>query len=339
MLPAQSEVREILAIQVSRIGDTLLSTPTLRAIADFYPAARLTVLGHPRRVEILRHLAFIHHVGGISKNVAWLKGLLEIKRYDLAFVFGRDKALVRYAQRVAHRVVALRQGHPGIDAQLLFAAEEPGFQSRHAVLMQFAMIEQLGIPLGERRLAYCVAPEETEWAKTELQRRGLDKEFPLIGLQIASFPTKGYRDWPVENFAELAARVVQAYPESHFLIFGGDLEKDRTLHLAKQLGSHATHLAGGLSLRQTAALMNTLDYYIGVDTGPTHIMGALQRPMMTFYHPYSPSPNLCPLDHPALTVIDHPLAGKVGPEASMSDVSVDSVWALLKPQLDKLDTR
>lgn len=335
-LPDRENVREILIIQVSRIGDTLLATPTIRAIAAYYPSARLTVLGHPKRVDILRNIPFVHRTGGISKNTALLKGWLPFKSYDLAFVFGYDQALVRYALRVSKAVVAMEQQSAELNGKLLHATKPPLPMSRHAVLMQYALVEDLGVPMTTPCLAYQVAEDEARWARSELDKRSLQARFPLIGLQIASFPTKGYRDWPVENFLELSRRVISAFPTAHFLIFGGELEQERTLSLASQLGYKATHLAGVLTLRQTAALMNCLDYYVGVDTGPTHIMGALHRPMMAFYHPSSPSKFLLPLDHPSLTAIDHPLAGQVGPEASMKELTIDSVWAQLRPQLEKL---
>jgi hypothetical protein len=37
-----------------------------------------------------------------------------------------------------------------------------------------------------------------------------------------------------------------------------------------------------------------------------------------------------------LSVIDHPLAGQVGPEASMAGISVETVWQVLAPELAKL---
>src|SRR5262249_4143365 len=146
------------------------------------------------------------------------------------------------------------------------------------------------------------------WARETLQHANR----PLIGLQVASFPTKAYRDWPIEHFEALCERILEQWPEAHFLIFGGTLEKDRTDALAKRLGRHATLFAGTLTLRQSASLMNLVDLYIGVDTGPTHIMGALHRPMIALYHCYSPSRVLGPLDHPCCYIIDHPRIGQEG---------------------------
>jgi len=50
-VPSSPEPRSILFINVSRIGDTLLATPALRALARAWPGARLlavTGLGHGR---------------------------------------------------------------------------------------------------------------------------------------------------------------------------------------------------------------------------------------------------------------------------------------------------
>jgi heptosyltransferase-3 len=51
--------------------------------------------------------------------------------------------------------------------------------------------------------------------------------------------------------------------------------------------------------------MNQLDLYIGVDTGPTHIAGALKVPMVAIYHCYHPGALLKPLNRENLEVIEH----------------------------------
>ena len=332
MLPRDSDIapERVLAINVSRIGDTLLCTPALRAIAAAWPACRITFLGHPKRVEVIRNLPFLARVGAISKQRApWLGRFSRLfgKPYDLAFVYGHDRPLIEYALRVARRVVAFRQKDENINRRLYRCVEHPAFQTTHAVKIQLLLPAAMGVEAAGLALAYRVTEEERTWAAAELKKQLPAGAGPVIGLQVASFPTKAYRDWPIEHFMALCDRVLAAYPAAHFLIFGGKEERGRTERLKTRLGSRASLYAGRLSLRQTAALMNTLDLYVGVDTGPTHLMGALHRPMVALYHGYSPSRVLAPLEHPCAYLVDHPRADQgATPETTMAEISVDAVW-------------
>jgi heptosyltransferase III len=328
--------RAILAIVVSRIGDTLLATPALRAIAGAWPDAKLTCLAHPKRAEVLRSLPFLHRVGGITKTRAPLLGRFSRQRYDFAFVYGNDRPLVEYALRVARRTIAFDQADADVNRRLFKAVEVPPHQRLHAVRYRLALLAPLGIAPQGLALSYSVTASENRWARHRLRAQLAARLQPLVGLQVASFPTKAYRDWPIEHFIELSRRVRSRHPGAHFLIFGGTRERDRTQHLHQQLRGCSTHYAGRLSLRQTAALMNQLDLYIGVDTGPTHIMGALHRPMVALYHGYSPSSLLAPLEHPCVYPVDHPLAGPdCSPDESMAAISVDQVWARVAEALER----
>lgn len=331
--PGLPEPKDILFINVSRIGDTLLVTPAVRAVAAFWPSARVHLLAHPKREAVLRNLPFVYRTGAIEKGRARLMGRLPGRRYDIAFVCNTDAPLVEYALRASERVVAFRQPDESLNQRLHRVVEHPALQSMHAVDIQLLLPAAIGVPPAGKALAYVVTADEAQWARTYLQRHVPPAAHPLIGLQVASFPTKAYRDWPHTNFSELCMRLQKAWPDIHFLIFGGDLEKERTQALAQDLGDAATLCAGKLSLRETAALMNRIDLYVGVDTGPTHLMGALHRPMVAMYHGYSPSRVLAPLEHPCLSVVDHPQADRCTPEASMAEISVDTVWNAVRQRL------
>lgn len=327
-------MQRILVIHVSRIGDTLLATPALDALARAHPQAEITILAHPKRAEILRHLPFLARVGVIDKRTAPWRGRLAGRRYDLGIVYGFDQPLVRYALRVCRRVVAFRQGDADIDRRLRPAVAPPAFQSEHSVDQLLRLPGALGIAPTRRRLHYRVTPAEAGDARARLAASPVAACRPLIGLQVASFPTKAYRDWPVEHFAALCQHILERWPDSGFVIFGGSEEKQRTQWLATQLGSRALLLAGRLTLRQTAANMSLLDLYVGVDTGPTHLMSSFDIPLVGLYHGFSRSALIGPLDHPCVYVVDHPRAGPDCPtEAPMSEISVDTVFARVEQAL------
>lgn len=325
-----------LVINVSRIGDTLFSTPAMRALATAYPGCRITALGHPRRAEVFLGLSFLHRVGTITKRTAPWRGRLDGTRYTYALVYGFDEPLVAYALRVADRVVAFRQSSAEINARLYRCVEPPVIKSEHSVLQHLRLPAALGIPPAGFRLAYQVAADEAREARQRLTNDVPTNASPLVGLQIASFPTKSYRDWPPEHFVDLAERIVSEWPRAHFLLFGGTAERERVRWLADRLSHRATVYAGRLTLRETAALMSLTDMYVGVDTGPTHIMSTFDIPMVGLYHCLSSSALMGPLDHPCSYPADHPCpVEQCSVETDMRELSVDMVFAKIMRALNE----
>ena len=319
-------VRSILVINVARIGDTLLTTPALRALAARWPEAAITFLGHPKRVEVMRHLPFLAASGPISKHRARWRGWLSARRWDLALVYGFDRALVSYALRVARDVVAFRQHSARLDSRLMRCVEPPAPLSDHAVPMLLSLTRALGIHDAGLNLSYTVTSRERDAARSLLARMGLGAARPLVGLQVRAFPTKAWRDWPIEHFAALCRRIGERWRGAHFLLFGGSDDRARTDQLVRLLPERATSLAGLLDLRQSAALMNELHLFIGLDSGPTHIAGALGVPLIGLYHCLIPSRVIKPLGRTGVHVVDHPARQGCDASTPMGEISVDAVW-------------
>jgi heptosyltransferase-3 len=249
-------------------------------------------------------------------------------------VYGFDEALVAYALRVADRVVAFRQQDESLNGRLYRCVDEPPAGSEHAVRHRLRLTAALGIPDAGQRLAYRVTPDEAAAARARLAADARPEAAPLIGLNVATFPTKVFRRWPVEHFCELSERIVEEWPRAHFLIFGGDEEPQGVRRLKERIGDRATLYAGRLSLRETAALMSLTDLYVGLDTGLTHVMSAFDIPLVALYHCRIPSRQIAPLGHPCLYALDHPRPGADCAESTpMSEITVDAVLARVRRAL------
>lgn len=322
--------RTILVINVTRIGDTLAATPAIHALHERWPEAEIIVLGSPKRISVLENLSFISRVGTITKKTAPFLGWLSGKKIDLAIVNNFDTALVSYALRVARHVVAYRQEVPAINRRLYCCVEPVRPNNCHLTDMMARLVEALDIPCSNRRLLYRATQHELSFASQILKELNLEGRHPLVGLQIASFATKSYRDWPTENFAELCKRIVAACPDARFVVFGGPEEAVCADGLVKYLTDNQVPIhsfAGKLSLRQTAALMSQLDIYVGVDTGPTHIMSTFDRPIIGLYHSRHPSSAYGPRNHPYSFPIDHPCRDDSNGEPQpMAIISVETVF-------------
>ena len=324
-----------LLINVARIGDTLFATPVMRAITSAYPGCLIAALGHPKRVEVLQALPILHAVGAITKYSAPWRGRLGGPRYDYALVYGFDEHLVAYALRVADKVVAFRQKSAALNRRLHRVVEEPPPRTKHAVPFRLTLTDALGIPPAGARLAYRVTPEEDARARARLAVDVPAGSTPLVGMHVATFPSKTFRRWPVECFAELAERSLARWAGAHFLIYGGDEEPERTDWLKARLGARATSYAARLSLRETGAIMQRTDLYIGLDTGPTYVMSSFDIPLVALYHCAIPSRYVAPLDHPCARIIDHPRLdrGDCSEDTPMAEIGVDTVFAAVESLL------
>jgi heptosyltransferase III len=316
----------VLAVIVARIGDTMLATPALRALRR--AAGRLTVLAHPKRREVLQHLDFIDELGSITKDSAWLRRWFRRRRYDLAICYGSDPQLLDFCVRVAARTVAFDHAElRGTGGQTVVRVPVPEISSMHAVRERLLLAEAAGVHADDLSLAYSVTPQERLEAVAWIARNTAGGAGPLIGLQPLSFATKAHRDWPADRFVALAARIAEAHPRSHIFILGDAGARPLAPAFEAALPGRCTVAAGQLALRQSAALMQQLDLYVGVDTGPTHIAGALRVPMVALYHAAYAGRYLQPLDHPRCVVIEHPLTLSAGrDDAGMDAITLDEVW-------------
>lgn len=310
----------LLVVVVARIGDTLLVTPMLRALKEACPRGRLSVLAHPKRLAVLEHLPFIDHLGGITPRTARLRGWFTRPRHDLAFVFGRDRPLLEYALRVSDHAIAF--AHPGMegDPRRLRGVPAPA-ASIHAVRERLLLAEAAGVRARSLRLAYVVTDAERRSAREWLSARVASGHRPVLGLQMISFPTKAHRNWPVTSFADLAGRIAERYPGAAFVVLGDCDSRAAAEVLSRSLPGKVHVAAGELDLRRSAALIGELDLYIGVDTGPTHIAGALDVPMIGIYHHLYPGHNLAPLDRARCRILEQPHAGNLGVDTVLAEAA------------------
>lgn len=339
MTESVSQPNRILAIHVARIGDTLLTTAALRHLSNIYPNAQIDFFGHMKRIEVLEHLPYLRHVGGISKKSACFKGwcakLMGREPYDLAFVWGHDAELVAYARRVSERVVISRQLDETVnqmadqvvefpnDTNLLSEADDkPLAQWILDVVEQGTQTKAISLYTD-----YVVTPTESQAAKKLLEQFTASADCQLIGLVIESHSTGAHRDWPIENFVSLAQQLQAEQPSRYFVLIGGKLPDAKVQALQAVLRDHLINLSGKLSLRESAAVINVLDLYVAVDTGPSHIAAALGTPSVVMFHCMrSGEYLLAPIYPERLTIVNHPTARQACDfETPMSAIAVEIV--------------
>ena len=327
---------KILLIHVSgRVGDSLLATPAFETLRKHLKNSKIDLLAHRNRLNLFENTPNIKVLGSISDKRAWYKGWLSIKKYDYVIVFnyGNDQTnIVRFALRVGKKVIASSTKSQKLNAQLFQCIPR---KENHHVLNYIEYLAPLNIKKLLPRIKFYPNDKEKEFALLLLKQHKILRNAYIVGFQLVSFPSRSYKDWPIDHFVSLANRILAHQKNAFFIIFGGPDDSEKVAQFTQKL-SKENHLdLSGLPLRKTAAVMAMIDLYVGVDTGPSHMMSAFDVPMLTMYHGKFPSKHYAPMGHPYSVAMDHPKKDKCSENDSMADISVDNVFSKLVKFLKK----
>jgi len=130
-----------------------------------------------------------------------------------------------------------------------------------------------------RRLGYA-GPTPPLYVSLRQPREALPEARPRIAICPGGKPQHRWRHkrWP--GFAELAAALLDRFPEGHVFCLGGPEDPlDLPAH------PHVLDLRGRLTLRETGWVLRECDLAIGNDCGPMHLADAVLTPALTLFGP------------------------------------------------------
>lgn len=288
MSAARDAAAAVLAIRPRTLGDVVLLTPALRALAKGHPGAPLEVITEARYAPLLAAQPEVARVWPMARTTSGTLGLiarLRARRVALAVdFFGNPRtALVTRAcgaprtagydlarRRSAYRLRVPRELRPGPDRREFAAAT-------HVRLALAAGGVDDGL---EPRLAL---PEGAGSAARELlERAGVAVPARAIGLVAAG--TWRAKTWPLSHAARLAAGLAGAGHEVLAILGPGEAHVGATLRRF----APATRLLPDCGIVELAAVIRRLRAVVGTDSGPRHLAAAFGVPTFAWFGPTHP---------------------------------------------------
>jgi ADP-heptose:LPS heptosyltransferase len=173
------------------------------------------------------------------------------------------------------------------------------FPEGHEARRNLALLEFIGIPAGPCRPEFPLLPADQAAAEQALAGAAP----PYIGIHTSA--RDATRRWPLERFAQAAARLQQVYGGTVILI--GEEQERAALEAAIQpTGAPFLDLAGRTSLPVTGALIHRMAVFLTNDTGPAHIAYALGAPTVAIFGGGDPARNGPAVPGP-FQVLAHPV--------------------------------
>ncbi len=289
--------RKILIVRLSAIGDVIHALPALRRLREAFPSSEIGwivedsaaafVEGHPD-LDRLHTIPKRRWRGAFLRR--WFSEIRpffrEIRRigYDVAIDF---QGLTKSGAAAWLSAAAVRIGfgdRQGAELNKLFtnrkATPPPG--AVHIVERNLALLRPLGVEGRPEAPRIFLPAEDREAARGILEGAKADGSKGRAALNVgAGWPTKR---WPARNWAELARLLESALGIRSLLLWGNEEERACAEDAARIAAAPGMlEIAPPTTLRQSAALIEAMDLYVGGDTGLTHAAAALGTPTVGLY--------------------------------------------------------
>lgn len=299
--------KKILFIRLSSLGDLILTLPTLKAIKERYPSARVTWLvqealkdvltGNPYLDEIIpidlisvtdKYATTRTWVQGASRflrNLAKARQAFRSRRFDVVLEFqGLFKSGIfallnpgarRYGFRNARELSHLFLSHP------IFVRDK----SRHAVDNYLQFAGYFGCRTDEVAFPIYIPPPDDRYIEQVLYEQGIKPDDLIVFVSATARWQSKF--WEAGAFAHLCDELVRRYRAK--VIFSGlPTEAGYLEGIKGMMREKALVLAGKTNIKQFFALLRRSRLYVGVDSGSMHAAVAMGIPVVALFGPSNP---------------------------------------------------
>lgn len=282
--------QRICIIKPSALGDVVQSLPLLPVLRERFPGSRVSWVINRELAELLEGHPDLDEIISFDRRGSWqewgqfLRGLRRAK-FDLVFdLQGLLRTGIMTLATAAPVRVGLETGREGANLACSHVIPDSG-KLVPAQLRYWRVAEALGLGELKVRAQVAVSAADQEWVRRQLS--------PLVGPILAIHPGARWKtkQWPVEKFAEVAARARRELACS-LVIVGSKSEAAATERLCGLVGGRSSHsvlnLAGRTTLKQLAEVLSRADLLLSNDSGPMHLAASLGTPVVSVFTCTSP---------------------------------------------------
>lgn len=274
---APEQIERILIIRLAPLGETVLTTPVIRALRQHFRDAYITYMVAPTREDLVSANPHLNEVLTYQASVPKLIYQIARRKFQMAIVLQPTFRLVlhTFLARIPFRIGF----ETNAGSKKLLNLAVPNNTAQHETQRYLDVIRALDIEVTDDEPEVFVDSASTAWANNFLEDQKLNDNNPIIGLNPGAATT--YRRWHASNFAVLGDRLHETYG-AHIVITTGPREGELAHQVATQMSRPAV-IVNQATPMQLAALLQRCNLYISNDTGPMHLSTAVKTPTIAVF--------------------------------------------------------
>jgi ADP-heptose:LPS heptosyltransferase len=280
--------RRVLMVVAGLLGDSVMSIPTIMAARQIWRDAEIVVLGKKHNFELLAACPFISDFYVYQPDpfslkhkseTATLQKWLNEANFDAAFILLGDQ----FAHLLAKARIPLRVGVKGdLQEPCLTHTYEIGSPRTWGANERLNSLRALGCAVDNIAPQLWVQEAARQSAKQKLIECGLETaaEYAVVH----PFGSTRRQWWSLDKTVELAHHLRSDYNLKTVLIGGRETIEAVTETVKENL----VDTTGKLSLPELLAVIEGAKFVVTTDSGPFHIAGALQKPIIGLFRSRRP---------------------------------------------------
>ena len=315
-------IQRILILRMGPLGETLLTTPVIRALRGRFPEAYIAYMVAPGREDLVSENPNLNEVITYSVLIPKLIYKMAKRSFQMVVILQPTFRLVLhiFLARIPFRIGFETNSGKG---RLLHVAV-PNNINQHETARYLDVVRGIGIEPDSSEPEMFVDAGAQGWADDFLAGAGISADRPLIGLNPGSGSES--RRWSKSGFAQVGDRLHQKY-DAQIFITAGDAEGTLP-HEVADLMSCSPIILTGITPMQLGAMLQKCHLYISNDTGPMHMSTAVKTPTIALFGASNPR-QWGPHWHP------HTIIAR----ESMEKISVEDVLGAADLSISRLDLK
>ena len=280
----QQRLQNILVARTDRIGDVILTFPTVEALKSNFPNVHVTMLVSNYTSVLVEGIASTLLYNRDEKPRPFFEMVREIRNahFNVVLVaFPQFRiALLLWLAGIPIRIGTGYRWYSFLFTKRIY--EHRKTAEKHEAEYNLSLLKGLGFTVSSKPEAKIIlSQQEKKKASDVRQLLGISDTDRLVLLHPGSGSSA--RDWKPKRFAQLAAELTKL--DYQVVITGGKTEEELVHRVAQEAKNGVKPFISTLNLKEFAAFIQTAKLFVANSTGPLHIAAAVGTPVIGFYPP------------------------------------------------------